>query len=322
MNLAQNLCRLQNQLANRTYRQQPYFHFVIHEPKVRQVYAPRYADRVVQHCLCDNILAPVLDRRLIYDNAACRVGKGTHFALNRMDGFLRRFYRQHGTQGWFLKCDIRNYFASIDHEVLLAKLNRVFSEPSIRHLLADIIASYRATEGVGLPLGNQTSQWFALYYLDSLDRFIKEKLQIAYYTRYMDDMVLIHPSKEYLRDCLVQMRQHLGSELKLEFNAKTQIFPVSSGVPYLGFHTYMTATGKVIRRLAAPKKTHMRRCLASWTRRYATGEAELAEVVQRVNSYSAHLSSGHTYALRRHMLSEIALVGKSFIKESKEPRAL
>ena len=113
MNLAQNLCALQKELTERTYRHKGYHQFKIYEPKEREIFAPSYADRVVQHCLCDNILAPVLEVRLIHDNAACRKGKGTHFALDRLSGFMREFYRKHGANGYILKCDIRKYFSSI-----------------------------------------------------------------------------------------------------------------------------------------------------------------------------------------------------------------
>jgi hypothetical protein len=108
MNLAKNLCQIQRQLENKTWRQQPYFHFWIYEPKARSIYTPRYADRVVQHCLCDFILAPALELRLIYDNAACRIGKGTDVFLDRLCEFLRAHYRKHGTEDYFLKCDIQN----------------------------------------------------------------------------------------------------------------------------------------------------------------------------------------------------------------------
>jgi len=93
MNLAQNLCNLQKALLDKSYHPNPYSHFMVYEPKARSIYAPDYADRVVQHCLCDNIIMPTLDKRLIYDNAACRIGKGTHFTIRRLTGFLRDFYK-------------------------------------------------------------------------------------------------------------------------------------------------------------------------------------------------------------------------------------
>jgi hypothetical protein len=302
LNLGPNLVALRRRLQTGTYRPRPYLAFTIHEPKRRDVFAPRYVDRIVQHSLCDNILAPVLDPRLIHDNAACRVGRGTHFALDRLSGFLRAFYRRHRCRGFFLKFDIRQYFASIDHEVLLATLWRAIRSPETRRLLETIVHSYEVTPGVGLPLGNQASQWFALYHLDGLDRLIKERLRVPWYTRYMDDGVLLHPSRRYLGECLARMGEHVAG-LGLEFNAKTQIFPVSAGVSYLGFHTYLTDSGRVVRRLDSGKKATLRRRLARLSRDYAAGLEPPHAVAERIRSHCAHLEHGDTYRLRRELIA-------------------
>lgn len=112
MDLADNLTRLSDSLRDQSYRMSGYYSFYVHDPKTRTIHALHYVDRVVQHCICDEALAPVLDKRLIYDNAACRIGKGTHFALGRISGFLSEYYRHHGADGYFLKCDIRKFFDS------------------------------------------------------------------------------------------------------------------------------------------------------------------------------------------------------------------
>jgi hypothetical protein len=302
MNLGPHLMRLKSRLDKQTYRPAPYTHFTIHEPKKREVYAPRYADRVVQHCLCDTIVCPALEPRLIFDNAACRVGKGTHFALGRLSQFMSAFHRKHGAKGFVLKYDIASYFAMIDHAVLGSKLSRVFESPPTQRLLETIINSYESTKGVGLPLGNQASQWFALYYLDSLDRLIKEKLRIRWYSRYMDDGVLLHPSKTYLQECLGQMQAHVAS-LGLRFNAKTQIFPLSAGVNYLGFHTYLTGTGKAIRRMDPGKKARLIRHLRNLREEYRQGDHTAGEVIEKVGSHCAHLEHGHTWGLRQRLLA-------------------
>ena len=138
MNLAQNLCALQKSLAERTYKMQGYFHFTIHDPKTRLIFAPSYADRVVQHCLCDNIIMPTLEPRLIYDNAACRLGKGTHFSLYRLSGFMRKHYSRFGANGFFLKCDVHKYFETIGHAILKQKLRRVFNDSDTLALMNSI----------------------------------------------------------------------------------------------------------------------------------------------------------------------------------------
>ena len=307
MNLAEHLTWISDALRDHTYEMSGYYSFMVHDPKDRIIHALHYRDRVVQHCLCDEVLAPLLNRKLIYDNAACRIGKGTHFAQNRVSGFLREFYRKHGTEGYFLKCDIRKFFDSIDHELLKAKLGKVIADADVLRLLYQIIDSYEKTPGRGLPLGNQTSQWFAIYYLDGFDRLIKERLHIRYYSRYMDDCVLIHHDKEYLKHCLSEMEHFVNEELHLEFNQKTQITPIKNGEDYLGFHFYLTETGKVIRKVKQQTKYKYKRKLKSMQKKYAAGEMQLPEIKQVLSSYQAHLRHGHTYKLRKKTLAGFVL---------------
>ena len=151
---------------------------------------------------------------------------------------MHDFYKKHGAIGYFLKCDIRKFFDNIDHFVLKQKLSKAIEDDRVLTLLYQIIDSFEVTPGKGLPLGNQTSQRFAIFYLDSFDRLIKEKLKIKYYSRYMDDCVLIHPDKDYLKYCLEQMKK-CAEALKIDFNEKTEIFPLKNGVDYLGWHIYL-----------------------------------------------------------------------------------
>ncbi|MCL1997961.1 MAG: RNA-directed DNA polymerase [Turicibacter sp.] len=304
LDLAQNLCTLQRQLQQKTYQPSEYKHFFVYDPKIRSIFAPDYADRVVQHCLCDNIIMPTLEPRLIHDNAACRLGKGTHFSIYRMTDFLRTHFRKHGANGYFLKCDIRKYFENIDHSVLKGKLQGVFDE-NVHNLLCRIIDSYAAAEGKGLPLGNQTSQWFALYYLDGMDRLIKERLQIRHYVRYMDDFVLLHHDKAYLRRCLEEIRRLLA-DLRLDLNEKTQIFPIKNGVNYLGWHFYLTETGKVVRKLVLPSKRRFKRRMKLLQEKYAVGRIDGAAVKRSIMSSHGHLLHGHTYRLRAEVLGGAA----------------
>ena len=304
-NLHMQLWYLQERLKNREYQPSGYHKFMIYDPKEREIQALSFADRVFQHLLCDTILRPYFEPRLIYDNAACRQGKGTHFALKRLEKFFHDHYKKCGANGYILKFDIRKYFPSIDHEVLKEKLSG-FPDEEVKKLLYLIIDSYVADAGKGLPMGNQSSQWFALYYLDRLDRLIKEKLRIKGYVRYMDDGVLIHESKEYLQECLRQM-QKLVAEEKLEFNQKTQIFPVSQGVDFLGWHFYMTDTGKVLRRLRTSNKKRFKRRLKAFQMQYAQGIKTLDEITQSLNSYQGHLKYGHTWRFRKHVYKNFVL---------------
>lgn len=303
LNLSKNLTLISDSLKNKTYQMSGYYSFYVHDPKERKIHALHYVDRVVQHCLCDEVLAPTLDKKLIYDNAACRIGKGTHFAIERVNGFLRAHYNKNGANGYFLKCDIHKFFDSIAHEILKRKLARVFNDTNMLDLLYQIIDSFEVTPGKGLPMGNQTSQWFAIYYLDGFDRLIKEKLQIKHYSRYMDDCVLIHSDKQYLKKCLTQMQKFINDELQLEFNEKTQIFPIRNGVDYLGWHIYLSETGKVKQQT----KNRYKRKLGYFKHAYAHDLVELKDISQTLASYRAHLSYGHTYKLQKRILGRFVL---------------
>ncbi len=307
MNLAENLTTISDNLKNGTYQMSGYYSFMVHDPKDRVIHALHYRDRVVQHCICDEVLAPTLDKRLIFDNAACRIGKGTHFAMERLTGFLREFYHKHGANGYFLKCDIRKFFDNIDHVILKQKLQKVFREEKMLSLFYQIIDSYEKSPGKGIPLGNQTSQWFAIYYLDGLDRLIKEKLQIRFYSRYMDDCVLIHEDKEYLKQCLEIMQDYAENELHISFNEKTEVFPIKNGVDYLGWHFYMTDTGKVIRKVKQSTKVKYKRKLRYFQKAYAEDKIDLDDIKQVLSSYRSHLSFGHTYNLQKKVMGEFVL---------------
>lgn len=307
MNLSKNLIDLSNSLKDETYNISGYYEFWVFDPKKRKIHALYYKDRVVQHALCDEILVNVLDKKLIYDNASCRINKGTHFAIKRVNSFLLDFYKKYKTNGFILKCDIKKYFDNIDHTILKQKISKVIGDDKIFNLIVKIIDSYHTGIGKGLPLGNQTSQWFAIYYLDSLDRLIKEKLKIKYYSRYMDDLVLIHENRDYLKYCLKEMTKMITNNLKLEFNQKTQIFPISQGVDYLGFHFYLTNTGKVIRKLRTQRKIKIKRKFKSIQKKYKEGLVDIDYVSQMINSYNAHLTYGHTNKLWSHILNNFKL---------------
>ena len=314
MNPGMNLCQIQEELRTETYHLSGYYHFTIYDPKVREIYALHYRDRILQHSLCDNVLAPYFEKHLIYDNAACRIGKGTLFAMNRLNGFLHEHYRYHGTKGYFLKCDVRKFFDNIDHAILKSRLEAVVDDQRTLKLLYHIIDSYEVTPGKGIPMGNQTSQWFALYYLDPLDRLVKEKLRIKYYTRYMDDMILVSHSKEELTRALQEMKVMVAN-LHLEFNAKTQIFPISHGVGYLGWRFGLTDTGAVTRRLKQHSKIRWKHRLRKLKALYADGKVDMKKIGESTQSFANHMSYGNTWKLYH------GYMGKYVLTTRKQPSA-
>ena len=225
-----------------------------------------------------------------------RMRKGTHYGLDRLQEFMRRFYRKNGIDGWILKGDISKYFYSIRHDVLKTLIREKITDPDVLWLVDLIIDS---TEGnVGIPIGNQTSQLFALLYLDGLDHFVKEKLGIKYYGRYMDDFFLIHHDKAYLQECRKQIEAFVQAR-GLSLNAKTNIFPLKHGVDFLGFHTYLTESGAVIRKVRRRSKNNMKRKLKKLAAIHAAGRIDAKTVEQSYQSWRGHAEKGNSYHLIR-----------------------
>lgn len=293
-NLNSILIKLQNKQWNKIFR---YYRFNIYEPKERIVDALTFEGRIVQHILCDKILRPYFEPRLIKENCACRVNKGTDYAINLVKQGLVKYLKAH-SDGYVLKIDVKKYFPSVDRTVL-KDLIRDFPDTEILTLLYWIIDS--APESNGLPIGNQTSQWFALYYLDRIDRIIKEKYRIKIYARYMDDLIIIHESKEVLQRLLADLRQYASDKLKLKFNQKTQITPLHKGFTFLGWRFLYTDTKRIIMRIDTGKcrlRVHkIRKAKYDLKNHYITRD----KYDEKMQSMRANLIKGNAYQfMKKH----------------------
>lgn len=283
------------QLKNKTYQISKYNEFKVYEPKERIIQTTSFKDKVVQHSLCDNVLLPKMQEIFILDNCAGQVGKGTLFGLNRLSEQMQEFYKEYGFDGYILKCDIKKFFYNISHEQLKDIVEYHFNyDKDICWLVKLFIDS---TQGKGIPLGNQINQGLALLYLDGLDKLIKVELGITYYGRYMDDFYLIHPNKEYLKYCLQVITEYLKT-LDLEFNGKTQIFPFKNGVNYLGFHTYITDKGKVIRKLKNSNKRNAQRKYLKMAKLVSNDKLSNKKFNDSFNAWKNHISHGNCYKLK------------------------
>ena len=283
-----------HQLRDKTYTVSDYNKFKVYEPKERLIQTTSFKDKVVQHCLCDNVIMPRLQRVFIRDNCAGQKGKGTLFGLDRLSEQMEAFYSKYGFTGYILKCDITKYFYNISHEQLKDIVSYHFGyDPDVCWLCNLFIDS---TEGKGLPLGNQINQGFALLYLDGMDKLIKYELGIEYYGRYMDDFYLIHPSKDYLKYCLEVIRAYLET-LDLTLNGKTQIFPFKNGVSYLGFHTYVTSDGRVIRRLKNQNKRNAQKKFLRMAKLVTEGKLPAEKFAASYAAWKNHISHGNCYRL-------------------------
>ena len=210
--------------------------------------------------------------------------------MNRLEEFLKKeFFKENNNRVYYLKCDIRKYFPSVNHNILLEKLRKLgFSEDEM-WFLEKIIKEQPNNIDRGLPLGNQSSQWFALFFLDRIDRLVKEELRIKCYVRYMDDFILIHRDKKYLQYCLKRINEVCNKELDLELNQKTQIGIASNGIDFLGFRHTLLNSGKVIRKLRLSSKKRLRRHLKTLSKLQSKGIIDKEYVDIRKNAFYAHI---------------------------------
>ncbi|MCB9291557.1 MAG: group II intron reverse transcriptase domain-containing protein [Lewinellaceae bacterium] len=220
------LFQLQDELMNGSYQPRPYRYFQIYDPKERTISVAAFRDRVVHHALI-NILEPIYERCFIFDSYATRKGKGTHKAIRRAQQFLRR-------TGWFWKSDIDKYFDSIRQDMLRDLLERKVKDKRLLEIAGRIVCNGGA-EGVGLPIGNLTSQFFANVYLNGFDHFVKEDLGVKYYLRYMDDFALFSPDKTQLKSWRGPVRKYLNDNLGLQLKASASFLnSAPNGLTFLG----------------------------------------------------------------------------------------
>jgi len=220
---------LYDDLRNKKYGHCGYNFFTNYDSKKRKIASAHLRDKIV-HRMLYNKLNDVFDKNFIFDSYACRINKGTSRAIKRCQKFLRN-----KDLVYFLKSDIRKYFDNIDHKILKQYLLEKIKDNDIMNLLDIIIDSYCVIENKGVPIGNLTSQMFANIYLNKVDQFIKHKLQVRYYIRYMDDFIILSDDKDYLKKLLEEIREFLQNNLKLEISNKhTILAKIDNGVVFLG----------------------------------------------------------------------------------------
>ena len=333
--MERELFQLQQELKDGSYQPGQYRSFYVLDPKKRLISAAPYRDRVVHHALC-RIIEPIFESRFIYHSYACRVDKGTHRAIDKCQVFIRN--NQYCLQG-----DIQKYFESINHEVLMNILRRWIKDERVLWLARLIIESSFSPQrtqrksplippfnkgglggfdffvplclcgksGIGLPIGNLTSQFFANVYLNELDYFVKFDLREKYYIRYMDDFLVFGDDKKhlaYLKERIavflndnLKLRMHdLPAEAPAQAGKKSTIFPVKDGVSFLGF--------RIFRDYRLILKENVRRFIKRMKRmafEYQVGRLSLSEISNSVQSWIAYARYGNTYNLRCKILMHL-----------------
>lgn len=233
--LEDNLFELRDELRSGNYRHSAYHPFTIRDPKQRSISKATVKDRIVHQAMV-NIIEPCFERQFIFDSYSCRVGKGTHAAVRRLRTFLRRVSENDTRTVYALKCDVRKFFASIDHDILLSLLERQIADERTIVLVKNIINSFQTAEGKGIPLGNLTSQLFANIYLNELDRYVKMHLHEKYYLRYCDDFIILGLKRKELGELIVKIDAFLKHRLLLALHPnKVNICSWSQGIDFLGY---------------------------------------------------------------------------------------
>ena len=286
--LMNNICDLHQELADKTYRHGAYHAFNISDPKPRNIHKATVRDRLLHHLLHAEMY-PHFDRKFIHDSYSCRIGKGTHKAMDRFADFGRTVSKNDTRICWVLKCDIRKFFANIDHHILKGIIARHIEDRDLLELLDHIIGSF-STKGrsdVGLPLGNLTSQLLVNVYMNEFDHFVKRTLKVRHYIRYADDFTILHEDCDYLVKLIPQIAQFLGDRLKLSLHPdKVFVKTLGSGVDFLGWVHF--PHHRVLR-------TATKRRIFSNPGIYAGNEAI-------INSYVGLLSHGNAYKLTQKII--------------------
>ena len=310
-NLEKNLMKLESELRSMTYRPRIMKTFVIREPKTRIISASHFRDRIVHHAIC-NIIEPIFEKLFIYDSYAGRKGKGSHAAIRRFDVFKRKVSKNgrllrnakdnNMIIGYVLKADIKHYFDTVDHSILLSVLRKNINDEKVMWLIESILDNYSSHKG--MPIGNLTSQFFANVYLNEFDYFVKHELRAKFYIRYLDDFVIFHNDIHILEKWKIQINEFLMTNLKLELHPeKSQIYPLHKGIAFLGF--------RIFYRYKLLKKSNMsaiNKRIRDFKEAYNHGEISKEEIGKRLEGWFGYAIHGNTYNLRRRLSKSLTNV--------------
>ena len=317
INLLKNVRNTQIELRNGTYKQGAFYEFELNERgHNRRIKALGIKDRVIQRSLCDNILTPDLSKYLVHDNGASQKNKGVDFCRRRLDAHLHKYYRKYGNDGYFLHIDFRKFFDNIPHDKLIEMFRSKYGNDSIMPLIEAMIRSFRIDisytdadiehevfnsmeyakipaelktgkryMGKSLGIGSQISQIAGIFYPTEIDTYCKVVRGCRYYGRYMDDIYIIHPNKEYLRDILKGVRDQ-ASTLGLFINEnKTQIFKIRHGFSFLKIRYILTESGKIIKRPDRANITRQRRKMRKFRGLVDNGRMSVNDAREEVRSW-------------------------------------
>jgi RNA-directed DNA polymerase len=266
-NLEENIFNLHHALLEKRWQPDHYQAFYVRDPKLRHIHKASVRDRVLYHAVY-RVLYPIFDPLFIHDSYSCRREKGTHAGVRQLERYLRKASDNYRKPFYALKCDVKKFFDSISHSILLTLIQKRVDDLETIALIRQIIFSFQKTPGCGLPLGNVTSQLFANIYLNELDQFLKHRLKISYYLRYCDDFIILGNTPSVLTPLIPIIRSFLLDSLQLTLHPKKiSIRKISTGIDFLGYivlpHYQVVRTStrrRTFRKLNAPN-TEARKAL-------------------------------------------------------------
>jgi retron-type reverse transcriptase len=290
--LTNNILQLHDELANFTYVHGAYEAFNISDPKPRNIHKATVRDRVLHHAIYRK-LYPFFDRVFIDGSYSCRNDKGTHKALNHFRKSYLQVSRNNTKTVWVLKCDVKKFFASINHSILLEILASYIPDRGILWLIRAVVKSFNFQSSGGLPLGNLTSQLFCNVYMNELDQFVKHKLKARHYIRYADDFVFLSDNKDWLESVVVEVADFLEHRLRLRLHPdKIHLKSLASGVDFLGWVNF--PYHRVIR--GVTKRRARKRMLANPKN-------------ETLQSYLGLASHGNAFGFQQELLNWQGLLG-------------
>lgn len=293
-NLEDNIFDLYRKLNNKIYRHGNYQSFYVQDPKQRHIHKTGVVDRIVHHILY-KYLYKIFDKSFIYDSYSCRLNKGTHKAVGRLEVFTRKVSQNYTRPCWGLKLDIRKFFASVDHQALLQLLKNKIKDENIIWLLNEVTRSFHTEKDKGMPLGNLTSQIFANIYLNELDQFVKHNLKFRYYIRYADDFLFLSINRIKLIELINPLKQFLKEKLKLELHPKKIIIrKLNWGIDFLGYI--------VLSYYRLPRTKTRRGIFIKLREKIGSDTFE-----QSLQSYLGYLKHANSYKITLNLISQIKL---------------
>lgn len=301
--LSDNIFNLHYDLASKRYKHGPYTSFFISDPKLRHIHKAIVRDRVVHHALY-KYLSKIFEPTFIFASYSCRVEKGTHRGVKKLELFARKVYQTNG-RCFVLKCDVRKFFDSINHKILIEIIGRTVKDKDAMWLINEIVNSFQSensgSDPKGAPIGNLTSQIFANIYMNEFDQFVKNTLKMKYYIRYTDDFLVVHHDAKVLEKVKNIMEEFLGEKLKLSLHPdKVEIRKYRQGIDFLGYVALPKA--KIIR----PRtKRRMLSKIKNKLQQFRNGEIKEQSFFQSFNSFLGVLSHANTYELKNTLLHKV-----------------